>query len=536
VARIETLLGPPGTGKTTTLLNRIEALLSAGVRPEEIAFVSFTKAATQNAIDRAASRFDIDPAEFAWFKTIHAMARRAMGEKIAVMGDADWKAFGELCAYSFTAEEHGGGIIADGSFDFSEDGDCLRNVYKLSRNMRGSIAEARLHAGDVPPHLTAAHFESFIRRLSAWKTESKMIDFEDMLERARGTAWRPPIRFAFIDEAQDNSKLQNSLMRHWFWDNSRCESVTYAGDDDQTIFGWSGAQRGALKYIAEHSDLTILDQSYRIPRTVHDLALSIISQNKNRVPKTYRPRDDEGSLAFAGDPSDAIDSLGDGDTLVLVRNVMFAKAAREACLRNGRLFSSEVGAWSPLDRKDIKQAFGAICSWQDGKNASAAEFASLIALVPVTHGEARLLPHGIKKRSKENADPVPLWRAREQFKLNNTVDAFLGELPFELLQMGVTPEERAYLHLVRLRDPKLSGHRLTITSSHRSKGREADNVIVIPDMARRTVKRRFASVEGREEENNVAYVTVTRAKKREVIVDPGWREWYDYASHARRSA
>jgi superfamily I DNA/RNA helicase len=53
------ILGPPGTGKTTYVLNEIESLLAKGVAPDKIAFVSFTRKAIGEAVDRASDRFSL---------------------------------------------------------------------------------------------------------------------------------------------------------------------------------------------------------------------------------------------------------------------------------------------------------------------------------------------------------------------------------------------------------------------------------------------------------------------------------------------
>lgn len=529
MGKVRCLLGPPGTGKTTELLRRIQVLLAEGVRPEEIAFLSFTKAATQNAIDKAVARFDLDPESFPWFKTIHAMAFRAMGEKVDVMGPKDWAAFGATCSYSFSDN-----ALDDGILNFEEDGDCLRSVDHLARVMRVSIDAAIDHAGDVPTHLVPEMFAVFSRRLSAWKSDNRKIDFVDMLERALKTSWRPPVRFAFVDEAQDNSRLQNSLIRHWFIESSRCTLVTYAGDDDQQIYTWAGAQAGALKWIADHCELEILGQSWRVPRAAHGLAEAIIMQNSERVLKTYAPRDHGGRLLFSNDAGHALRQLADGDTLALVRNVVFAKGLRESCLSAGLLFHGEIGGGSPLDRKDSRGAFNTISSWRRGVAASAAEFKSLLEFIPSNSHATRLLPVGTKKRAKENRDPVPLWRARDEFKLAGLLDRFTGPHPFDAL-IKLEPDERHYLATVHARDPLLAGHFVNITSIHRAKGREAVNVILEPSMARRTARRRDSSALGLHEENCCAYVAATRPKDTIIILDPSSRLFYDYGRLARAS-
>lgn len=526
IDKVRVLLGPPGTGKTTTLLDEIDRLLAGGVSPREIAFVSYTKAAVREAKERASRRFDIDPDEFEFFRTIHSMALRSIG-RVEVMSDAHWKAFGETFRYEFSDQWD------EPTLNFAEDGDCLRSLHELRRVKRCSVEEAILHAGDVPPHVDTVMVETFARRLAAFKKDKGLVDFTDMLERSLAAQWRPPVRFAFIDETQDNSRLQNALTKRWFWESRRCELVTYAGDDDQAIYGWSGGDRAALVRLASRAETRVLEQSWRIPARVHAMAQSIIRENSARVDKSYRARDEAGDVDVVDDARAAV-SRADPEAFVLVRNLMFAAVHREACLEDGRLFSCEIGPAAPLDRKDTLGAFRAVVAWRRGANATAKDFRSLLALVPSKIGGQTIVPRGGKVAAEKNSEPVPAWRAREQWGISLLVGSLLQESdPFRLTKLD--PEDRNYLARVLARDPELRGGRTVITSIHRSKGREMPCVVVSPDMARRT-HHRWAQGhhEGREEERSVQYVAVTRAKRRVIIERPlpGDRH-YDYQQHLR---
>ena len=69
------VFGPPGTGKTTTLLNMVDRALADGVEPSRIAFLAFTKAAANEAKERAAARFNLNAKEdLIFFRTLHSLA------------------------------------------------------------------------------------------------------------------------------------------------------------------------------------------------------------------------------------------------------------------------------------------------------------------------------------------------------------------------------------------------------------------------------------------------------------------------------
>ena len=75
------IYGPPGTGKTTKLLSIMEEAIADGVSPERIAFLSFTRKAAQEAIDRACIKFNLDEKHFPHFRTLHSLAFRWVGMK-----------------------------------------------------------------------------------------------------------------------------------------------------------------------------------------------------------------------------------------------------------------------------------------------------------------------------------------------------------------------------------------------------------------------------------------------------------------------
>ena len=89
----------------------------------------------------------------------------------------------------------------------------------------------------------------------------------------------------FIDEAQDLSLLQWEMVRK-IW--SHAEKTYIAGDDDQAIFKWAGADVDHFIALKEEvDDIKTLDQSYRIPGgPIHELSQKIIRKVQNRFDKS----------------------------------------------------------------------------------------------------------------------------------------------------------------------------------------------------------------------------------------------------------
>ena len=73
------ILGPPGTGKTTALLDRVDRALEEGIDPKLIGYFAFTKQASREAIERACKRFNLTEDDLPWFRTLHSFALRLSG-------------------------------------------------------------------------------------------------------------------------------------------------------------------------------------------------------------------------------------------------------------------------------------------------------------------------------------------------------------------------------------------------------------------------------------------------------------------------
>ena len=164
----------------------------------------------------------------------------------------------------------------------------------------------------------------------------------------------------FFDEAQDFTPMELALVRQWGAD---MEYIVLAGDDDQTIYEWAGANPDVL-IGGECAQKVVLKQSYRVPRAVHALSQRVIQRVKNREPKEYEPRDYDGEVRWLNGTNyntpgaivaDAEKYLQDGKTVMVLASCSymlepFIKALRGAGIPFHNPYRIKAGNWNPLRR------------------------------------------------------------------------------------------------------------------------------------------------------------------------------------------
>ena len=101
-SRVNIILGPPGTGKTTTLLNIVDEAIESGTPPERIAYLAFTRKAAYEAQERAMARFGIDENRLPFFRTLHSLAFRQLGiQRDEVMTESHYRKLGRTLGVEF---------------------------------------------------------------------------------------------------------------------------------------------------------------------------------------------------------------------------------------------------------------------------------------------------------------------------------------------------------------------------------------------------------------------------------------------------
>ena len=285
----EIIFGPPGTGKTQTLLQKVTEALQEGIKPDRIGYVSFSKRANVEAISRAQKieGFDLNEKDLPYFRTLHSMAVRLLGidPSTQLMKTADYQEFAQwIGVINFNTEtsvDETGMVISKNEY---------LNQINLAR-YRGVSIEEQYDRNEHGGKINWLKLQRIAKALPVFKKNNHKYDFTDFIEIVVQKQLAPQLDVLFVDEAQDLNWLQWQMV-HLLEKNSHKSFI--AGDDDQAIYTFQGAD--VNHFLGLQGKRTVLTQSYRVPSKVHKLADLIVNRLSKRQPKIWKPRDEEGEV------------------------------------------------------------------------------------------------------------------------------------------------------------------------------------------------------------------------------------------------
>jgi DNA helicase-2/ATP-dependent DNA helicase PcrA len=467
----QVILGPPGTGKTTTLLNIVEKALESGVNPDKIGYVSFTKKASQEAKTRAKAKFSskYPNAEFKYFRTLHSLAHLQLGlNHRQVMTKKHIQAFADLMNLELSGSYEYGEMLNMGT---THD-DKVLAMENLARITMRPIEEV-VHNSDEDIGLSEVEYVE--QGLKEYKTAHGLLDFTDFLVKASELETVTDFDLLVVDEAQDLSALQWKFVEK-LAENSK--EIYIAGDDDQAIFKWNGADPDYL-YNLDVPKKT-LTQSWRVPQRIHYRAQLVITNIEKRIEKYWKPRQRaEGNVYDYGSVEQL--ELSVGEWYILARNEYLLKEVKAFCQTMGYYYSFRGETSIPND------VMTAILAWEKWEGGDTKDFEKFY------------------KGKEMDKDPSTPW-----YEALDNIPPFTVEYIRGMLHNG----------------EKLSAPpRITISTIHGVKGGEADNVALITDMAPKTYDK---YVDDPDDENRVLYVALTRARENLHIIDPQTSMHYDF--------
>jgi superfamily I DNA/RNA helicase len=531
------LIGPPGTGKTRFLADRVEKIVQEAMQGSFSGHFTVGHSPvlicslTRTAAAEIASRCPLLPREAT--ATIHAHAYRAMGHP-PVLDDTDIEAWNR--AHPQWALSSAGAEDATEAPAARKAGDAEAAEYHLLRNRM------------TPRSLWRPDVEAFARAFESFKEDMGKVDYTDMIEQAPS---RPPLspRIVIVDEAQDTSRLAMNLLLRWI---EHTGAGIVVGDPYQALYTWAGADPGILTDTGiDASHRGTLSQSYRVPRAVHAHAMDWIRrEGRDRFPPVeYHPRDVEGSVGTVGANTEmpevalalARDLANSGQSVMICApcNYMLApivQMAREKGLPFSNPWRRREGSWNPLaPRKGITmpQSIHALLSPRKGPEGlrlwTLAEFRRWTKPVRVSdlllRGKAKDLeaaaedrPDDLVKLSDLTAyvapEPLQALVDRLQLWLDGKDHGPLVSWWEALLKGDKIMPARYPLRVLQAagRDALVEEPRVFLGTVHSFKGAEADHVIVFPDLSVKQAEGWAATGEDRDSIVRTFYVAFTRAK------------------------
>lgn len=500
--------GPPGTGKTHKAMELFDEELHS-VHPTRIGFFTFTRSGRDEALARILDRFNIPRKELTFVSTIHRTCKQVCNiPSDSVLNKTRIKQFGDEVGYDINGSQY----TDTGQLVYNEkptEADEVLQAYEIARKRMSDDPLAAYKAYEGTWGL--ALFKSIIENFKAWKENNDLFDFTDFLTFYLKHGETLPIEVCFIDEAQDLSPLEAAVVRKMA---ANAKRMYLFGDDDQSIYTFSGATSSVfLNWPADRE--IVLDYSHRLPRKVKDYASErIISKVKSRKVKEFRARDEEGSVSVA---VNAIDAVTKG-TFILYRNRYMAEDVVTDLKKSNIPYK---GAGSPLDSRKVIQAMKTFSLLQEGAQVRGTDVIAMLDYAVVRGNDHLLL--GAKAKLNTMYDKSRLLTIADlvDFGIVNFAEADMGT--FLIKMPSVEYLVRIYNRYGRrlLEEPP----KVELMTLHQSKGREAERVILLSGMAKRS---HVEFVTKPDDTHRLYYVGVTRAKQEIVLVNSRTRRQYAF--------
>jgi len=374
---VQTLSGPvlvlagAGTGKTRVITCRMAQLIQSGVSPERILSVTFTNKAAKEMAERTQALLGKNSKKRPWISTFHALCVNLLREDIGHLGYPK-------------------------QFTILDRGDQESMARKVLRDIR--VTEKSLKPGDLlglisrwksaglSPERTSAIAEDAkeslgsmgYRRYQQALKSSGSVDFDDLLLLTEELFDKFPVvlekhqqRFSHvqIDEYQDTNALQFRIIEALVRSH---QNLCVVGDDDQSIYGWRGAEVKHILGFARQfpgTKVVRLEENYRCTDRILTLANQLVSHNRDRHQKVLRAnKPAREDVRFIEYPDEQLEAEKVVAEIRFLHQKKFFPLVEFAILfrtnEQPRLFESELrrqqipyvlmGSQSFYDRKEIK--------------------------------------------------------------------------------------------------------------------------------------------------------------------------------------
>jgi superfamily I DNA/RNA helicase len=293
---ITAVLGGPGTGKTHYLVKRVQNLLEkTSIDSRQVGYFSFTKRAALEAKRRISETLGLPQNQFPFFQTLHSMSFKQLGlNKNLLLNQERMGEFAKWLGLEIS-NPYWNSYTSDDTWPVKTNDDHCMFQMNYARITLMPEEKAEWLPWHVHPKIARRNIQSYAN----YKKAKHLYDYTDMLEQLVEKESYPNLDAIIIDESQDLSPLQWRIVLGMLEHNS--SAIVYiGGDDDQAIYEWAGASFETFRDVVQSADKhVILDRSHRVPFVAHAMASYAIRHCRNRIPKSWRPTEERGTIKYA---------------------------------------------------------------------------------------------------------------------------------------------------------------------------------------------------------------------------------------------
>ncbi|HMJ88279.1 MAG TPA: UvrD-helicase domain-containing protein [Candidatus Acidoferrum sp.] len=376
----ETIRGPvlilagAGTGKTRVITFRIAHMIGRGIKPGNILAVTFTNKAAREMqqrvkelVPRSAMLRDDGKADPPTISTFHSLCVRILRQHIEVLGYK--KNF----------------VIYDESEQLGAVKKILSNISAKGEKTDPKVIQSFISRfknggmnGKMNDESGAALAQHIIRRYDTALHACNAVDFDDLLLLTLKlfrehpdvlAACRAKYRYVMVDEYQDTNAAQFDLIKLLTEEH---RNLCVVGDDDQSIYGWRGAEIANLLDLEKHFPevkVVKLEQNYRSTNTILNAANAVIKNNARRRGKQLWSAKGDGERitlhTFETDEDEARTIVEEIEFLRMVKRTPWKECAIlfrtnlqsrpiEVALRKANVRYNLIGGQSYFDRREIR--------------------------------------------------------------------------------------------------------------------------------------------------------------------------------------
>ncbi|MES2705051.1 MAG: UvrD-helicase domain-containing protein [Verrucomicrobiota bacterium] len=358
------ILAGAGTGKTRVITTRICHLLKKGVRPEQILAVTFTNKAAKEMAERVEHMTPKGTVKKLTISTFHSLCVKILRRDIERLG------------YKKNFAIYTGGeqmslvrriIVKKAGKGEKLDPDAAISLISRQRNKGIPAAEQE----DALVNVVMREYAHQLKLLNA-------VDFDDLLILAEKVlkefpdvrqAWQGRYEYVMVDEFQDTNKLQMDLIRHLVGPHM---NVCVVGDDDQSIYGWRGAEIANILQFERffpNPSIVKLEENYRSTDVILNTANGLIRNNRDRREKRLwsakKSAEPVRLISMPGEQEEADfvvedlmvtkerDNLKHDDFAILFRTNSQTRVFEEG-MRKNKIPYRIIGGRSFFDRREVK--------------------------------------------------------------------------------------------------------------------------------------------------------------------------------------